>query len=302
MKSFVVPGALLALVSLACSSATSPGEPSDEHTDAARAPMPATDAMAIADAGPPASDAGAPTGDAIAADSPPPPAANVARCGAGPYQLVKLAARNPMAAADQRNLAGVRITFEHCPGISVVTGGDGKAQVNLTVGIDTWIRFDADGFVPWLCGELRTSAALGAQEMTANMLGEELISSFLTSYKPDQPLIYVQVQAGRTDAPTACRTRDNVVITVKDHPEATILYRQEGSNAPYTKGAWTTKEGVAIVGGLPATLGSVEIVTLKKGCTYVASYGDANAPGLVPISSAPLQQGALTYQVFNPQR
>jgi hypothetical protein len=237
--------------------------------------------------------------DASAASGPAP---NVARCGAGPFQLVKLGARNPMAPPDQRNLADVRISFEHCPGVAVITGADGKAQVNLTLGVDTWIRFEAPGFVPWLCGELETSAALGAQEMVANMLSDEVVPTFLTSYKPDQPLVYVQVQAGRTDAPTACHTRENVVITVKDHPEAVVLYRQVGSNAPYTKGLWTTKEGVAIVSGLPASLTSVELIATKKGCNYVASYGDANSPSLVPIANAPLQKGALTYQVFNPAR
>ena len=42
----------------------------------------------------------------------------------------------------------------------------------------------------------------------ATKLGEELVSSFLTSYKPDQPLVYVQVQAGRDGGPPQRCTRE----------------------------------------------------------------------------------------------
>jgi hypothetical protein len=293
MKSFFVASTLLAFVSAGC--ASDAGVVDDGPRDAAG---PGDDRPAPPSAG----DAATAASDAVREEAPLAPATEVPRCGPGPYQLVKLSARNLMAPSSQRELAGVRITLERCSGVEVLTNADGKADVNVSQGAETWIRFEAPGFVPWLCGELRAGPALATQGLVASMLSEAIAPSFLTSYKPDKPLIYVQVQPGRSDGPAACRTRDNVVITVKDHPEAVVLYREVGSNAPYLKGAWTTTEGSVIVSGLPASLGSVEIVATKKGCTYVSAYGDANSPSLVPITKVPLQDGALTYHTFNPVR
>jgi hypothetical protein len=301
MKSLTV-GAALASLALGCASES----PSETTGDAATADA----ATAAADVAPGIGDGGAASDAAVKAppdqgaieDAPPPSTADLPRCGPGPYQLVKLGARNLMAPANQRELAGARISLAHCPGVEVLTGADGKAQINVTAGAATWIRFDAKGFVPWLCGEMKIAHALGTQGLTASMLSESIVPSVLTSYGRDRPLIYVQVQAGRATAAEGCRARDGVTITVKNHPEAVVLYRQVGSMAPYLPGPATTAEGAALVTGLLSPVGAVEVLATKNGCTYVGAYGDANSAELVPIMSAPLQDGAITYQVFNPMR
>src|SRR4051812_28982568 len=170
MKSFASAGLLLACLGLACAGEIAPEEGGgvQDVADAA-----AGDTAPTADAAAPPSDAGARgASDAGPDQAAPPSAPNAPRCGPAPYQLVKLGARNQMAPASQRNLAGVRITLEACPEVAVLTDADGKALVNVTKDVTTWIRFDAPGFVPWLCGEMKASAELGAQELVASMLSD----------------------------------------------------------------------------------------------------------------------------------
>src|SRR4051794_9702165 len=130
MKSLWFAGAALVMFGLGCAS----GSPSGPGVDDA-------DVDASADAAPTTTRDAAPAADAARADVVPPPAADIAKCGAPPYTLVKLSARNPMAPSDERNLEGVGITLQHCPGIELLTDADGKAQVNVTEGAETWIRF-----------------------------------------------------------------------------------------------------------------------------------------------------------------
>jgi hypothetical protein len=285
----------VALACIGCGGSSAPESSPDVALPAADAG--ADGAVAAADA--------APSLDAVTADAA--PAVDAApstapRCGPAPYHLVRLGARNLMAPANERALAGVKITFKHCPGLAVVTDAAGKAEVNLTQGAETWFRFDADAFLPWVCGEMAIQAPSVGQGVVAAMLPAALASGLLPGYEADRPLVYAHVQAGRSADPEPCRAPDGVAITVKDHPEAKVLYRNVGSMATFAPGDATTTEGVALITGLGPGVASVQLQATKPGCAYAPAYGDANTALLLPILRAPLFDGALSYQVINPVR
>jgi hypothetical protein len=151
-------------------------------------------------------------------------------------------------------------------------------------------------------GEMPIGASLPGSGVVATLVPKSLASTVTPGYQADSPLVFVQVQAGRATASEACRAREGVVLAVKDHPEATVLYRATGSNGSYQKGLGTSAEGVAIVTGLPADASPVELMAQKMGCNYTVSYGDANSATLVPILRTPLSPGVITYQSINPNR
>jgi hypothetical protein len=282
---------------LVCWGCVSPAE-MEPGADASLDPDPRSSAAA---------DAGAGTapygGDGGGADTA--PSANlelIARCGSPPYLKLRLVARNVMAPPTARELAGVAITFKHCPGTQVLTGNEGSASVYITENAETWIRFDAPGFLPWLFGEIAVTESTSAPSIVATMLPADLGPVVLPGYQPDRPLVYVQVQNGRSAGPEACLSRDGVALALKEQPQVSVLYRNPGSTPTYSLAASTSTEGVAVVEGIDATLAAVTLVATKPGCSYVPSYGDADAATLVPIVRTPLQKGAVTYQTINPVR
>jgi hypothetical protein len=237
----------------------------------------------------------------LAAPADPSAETDLPRCGPPPYHPVMLRARD-IQGQPGREQAGVVITFKHCPDQKFVTGADGRAVVLVTLGAETWICFQAPGFLPWMVGEIAISEALPATGVAATMVPRNLASTVTPGYLPDRPLVFVQVQSGRSTASEACRLREGVVLGVKGHPDATVLYRATGSNGSYQKGFGTSAEGVAILTGLPADGEPVELVAQKTGCSYTLSYGDANSAALVPILRTPLFPGVITYQSINPAR
>jgi hypothetical protein len=153
-----------------------------------------------------------------------------------------------------------------------------------------------------MVGEVAVTALQPVAPVTATMVPAQIGSTVVPVYRATDPLIYLQVQMGRPDAPEACRTREGVVFSVKGHPEAQVSYRAAGSNGGYVKSSATTIEGVALISGLAASAGPVEIFALKPGCSYTLAYGDVNSPSLLPILRTPLAAGAITHQVINPVR
>jgi hypothetical protein len=246
-----------------------------------------------------AADATAPEATAPADPAP----ADLPACGLPPYQRVRLGARDLMSPAGEAGgLPGAAITLKHCPDSRFTTGPDGRATIQVTRGAETWIRFEADGYVPWLLGEVAFGENAPAGPIVATLVPDRLAMTVVPPFRSDAALIYLQVQMGRATAPEACRSTSGVELAVKDHPEATVLYRGSGSNAGYARASATGDEGVALVVGLSAGLDSVEITASKDGCWYQLAYGDANAPVLLPIVRTPVQAGAITHQVVNPVR
>lgn len=260
--------------------------------EGARPPAPAP---ATADAGAPgASDTGSGGENAVALEH---------RCGAPPYQAIRLGARDVMAQGSQPDLASVTITLKHCPQQSFVLGPTGDAaNLLVTAGVETWIRFDATGYVPWVAGEVliadggRTPLAIDAM-----MMPRAFVDLAVPAFLPDAPVVFVQVRAGRADASPECRSPAGVTLSVKNHPRASILYRAPGATGDYRGGQSTSEEGVALITNLPAEP-FVEIVASKPGCIYQMAYGDASSSELLPILRAPLFAGAITHQVINPLR
>jgi hypothetical protein len=234
---------------------------------------------------------------------PPDPLAesSLPHCGPPPYQAVTLRARDIQAPAG-REQADVSITFKHCPGEKFRTGANGRAVVLVTREAETWICFQSDGYLPWMVGEITIGPALPAAGLVATLVPSSLASTVTPGYQPTSALLFVQVQAGRANATEACRGREGVVLGVKGHPGATVVYRATGSNGSYQKGFGTSAEGVAIVTGLPPGATSVEIVAQKTGCSYTLAYGDASSTTLVPILRTPLAPGVITHQILNPVR
>jgi hypothetical protein len=220
-------------------------------------------------------------------------------CGLPPYQAVRLGARDVMA--PKADLAGVQVTLKHCPGQTFAVPTDGNT-LWVSAGAETWIRFDAPGYIPWVEGELRIPDAFPAPYIDATMMPRGVADLVMPVWKPDAPTIYVEVRTGRSSGDEACRSAAGVALSVKDYPGAVVLYRNKGANADYGDGSGTSAEGVAVVTGLPLGLASVELVASKPGCVYLPAFGDANSPQLLPIVRAPLFAGAITHQVINPAR
>jgi hypothetical protein len=224
------------------------------------------------------------------------------RCGPPPHQALWLGAEDIMRPADSRELRDVTVTFKHCPESRFLTGVDGRVMVMVTRTAETWIRFEKDGYLPWMVGEVAVTEGLPRAPMMGTMVPVRIGSTVVPGYRPTDPLVYLQVQMGRSDAPEACRSRDDVVFSVKGHPEAQVSYRAAGSNGGYTKTSATSIEGVALISGLPATITAVEILAAKPDCRYRLAYGDVNSTALLPILRTPLAPGTITYQVINPVR
>ena len=165
----------------------------------------------------------------------------------------------------------------------------------------TWIRFESPGHVPWMMGELLVDDTLPPVPLLATMIPTKLAASVVPGLRPDGALVYVEVQMGPATGPVACRSPEGVTLSVKDQPEASVLYRASGSNAGYAKAAMTSDEGVALIVGL-APMGTVELVASKPGCSYQLAYGNVNTRQLTPIGRTPLAAGTITHQVFNPVR
>lgn len=225
----------------------------------------------------------------------------VARCGPPPYQMVRLGARDMMSASDVAHLTGVAIMLSHCPESRFVTGADGRLMLLVTRDARTWIRFHSPGHVPWMMGELVMDDSFPQVPLLATMIPTKLASAVVPGLRPDGALIYVEVQMGAANGPAACRSPDGVTLSVKDAPEATVMYRASGSNAGYARAAMTSDEGVALIVGVPPD-GTVELVASKPGCSYQLAYGNVNTRQLTPIGRTPLAAGAITHQVFNPVR
>ncbi len=246
------------------------------------------------------SDAGAPE-DASPATGAPPAELALPRCGPPPYQPLVVRARD-IQAATGREQPGVTVTLKHCPGQTFVTGPEGRITILVTVGAETWVGFQAPGYLPWMIGEFAVGPAVPTAGLVATLVPKSLASTVVPGYQADSPMLFVQVQAGRTSANEPCRARDGVVLGVEGHPNVTVMYRASGSNGSYQKAVGTSAEGVAIVTGLPADTGSVDLLATKMGCSYMLSYGDANSPALLPILRTPLAPGVITHQSVNPVR
>jgi hypothetical protein len=291
---------LLGACSAAIESAGLEPEPTGSPASS-RDPRSATDAQAPdagtageADAG----FSGGPTEPAPppAENSPPPPAPS---CGPPPYYPVRLGARDIMAPKSE--LARLSVTLKHCPGQSFPVTGE-STILYVTAGAETWIRYDAPGYIPWVEGELRVPDAGAVPYIEAMLMPQGVADFVMPVWKPDAPTIYVEVRTGRASADEACRSAEGVALAVKDLPTAVVLYRNKGANADYGSGPGTSAEGVAIVTNLPVGTASVELVASKPGCVYMPAFGDANSAELVPIVRAPLFAGAITHQVINPAR
>lgn len=307
----LVTGVLAALVSLGCSAkleadglAADPA-PNRSIADAdAPAPLAAPKTELPTATAPPAATADAGAADHGGADGADPNSENGARelrCGQPPYQPLALSARDIMAALAKGEPAGVEVTFKHCPG-QIFPLGPGGATVLVSAGAETWVRFDAPSYLPWVEGEFVVTASADPLAIEATMVPRAIATSVVPAFKTEMPLVYVEVRKGRSVGPEACRSPAGVTLTVKGHPEAIVLYRDKGANAGYGTSLFTSEEGVAVIAGVPAVVGSIEIFANKTGCTYQPSYGDANSPTLLPILRAPLFSGALTHQTINPER
>jgi hypothetical protein len=224
-------------------------------------------------------------------------------CGDPPYQALRLSARDVMAPPPKSEVAGVVVTFKHCPGQSFDLPPEG-ATLMITAGVETWVRFAAPGFLPWLEGEVAVPTRPAPMPIEATMLPVSIAPTLVPVWDPLSAMIYVEVRRGRAVEDEACHSPAGVTLRVKDHPEAVVRYRGKGANAGFEKVALSTsEEGVALISNLlPPALTTVELIAEKPDCTYVPAYGDANAPALLPILRTPLQGGAITHQVFNPAR
>jgi hypothetical protein len=223
------------------------------------------------------------------------------RCGPPPYQAVIVRARD-IQAPPGREQAGVVVTFKQCPGQKFMTGAEGRATILVTQGAETWVCFEAAGYLPWMMGEFAVGPALPAAGLVATMVPKTLAATVVPGYQAEGPMLFVQVQAGRANASEACRLREGVSVGVAGHPNVTVLYRATGSNGSYQRTMGTSAEGVAIMTGLPADATAVDLVAQKMGCNYTLSYGDANSPTLLPILRTPLAKGVITHQSINPAR
>ena len=205
---------------------------------------------------------------------------------------------DPESRAD---LAGVSVTLKHCPGKTFALKRNG-ALVQVTAGVETWIRFDAPAYLPWVEGELRIPDSSSMPYLEATMVPLAFVQSVVPAFRPDAALVYVDVRLGRAAGIEACRSPAGVTLAVKDHPQAVVLYRGRGASGGYLNAMGTTDEGVAVIANLPAQLPSVELTASKPGCLYQLSLGDANSAELLPLVRAPLFPGALTHQIVNPAR
>jgi hypothetical protein len=310
MTYFPCASVAAALLALGCSTELADRSVNQRAGDtAAPAPNPAGDTAVDAGHGgepqsspSPAADAGAPgSTPSVAADGGAELQPGLPRCGDAPYQLVRVGARDMMGASDTAHLAGVAITLSHCPDEHFVTGADGRLMLMVSRNATTWIRFQSPGHVPWLVGELMIDDTLPPVPLMATMIPTTLAAAVVPGLRADGGLVYVEVEMGPATGPAACRSPEGVTISVKDRPEASVLYRAAGSNAGYARAVMTSDEGVALIVGLPPT-GSVELVASKPGCEYRLAYGNVNSRQLTPIARTPLAAGTITHQVFNPIR
>jgi hypothetical protein len=228
------------------------------------------------------------------------PGAAEMQCGAPPHQVIKLGARDIMDPEKRGEIPGVTVSFKHCPEQSFVLKRN-AAVVHVSAGAETWIRFDAPGYLPWVEGEMRIPDGGEPPQLDATMVPLAFVESVVPAWRPDVPLVYVDVRVGRTGAVDACRSAAGVTLAVKDHPQALVLYRGKGANPGYLNVPGTTDEGVAVIANLPAQA-SVELLASKPGCQYQTALGDANSESLLPLVRAPLFPGALTHQIVNPVR
>ncbi|HEY0710461.1 MAG TPA: hypothetical protein VGG33_26895, partial [Polyangia bacterium] len=165
------------------------------------------------------------------------------RCGEPPDQVIKLGARDIMDPDKRSEIPGVTVTFKHCPERTFALKRN-AVSVPVTAGAETWIRFDAPGYLPWVEGELRIPSDKPPQ-LEATMVPLAFVQSVVPAWQPDVPLVYVDVRMGRTGAVDACRSAAGVTLAVKDHPQALVLYRGKGANPDYLNAAGTSEEGVA---------------------------------------------------------
>ena len=237
------------------------------------------------------------------------------RCGAAPYVPLRVGARDIMPPGSGEELTDVTVTLKHCPARSFKIPADGPSQILVSEGAVTWIRFEASGYLPWVEGEVLVSRAAQTLTVEATLVPTAIAASIVPAWKTDQAIIYVEVRTGRSIAAEACRSPAGVTLTVKGHPEASVLYRDKGANAGYRGSPATSEEGIAVIAnlglglqplaGLPSLAspaGTVELTAAKPGCVYQPAYGDANSLELLPLLRAPLFRGAITHQVINPVR
>ncbi len=196
------------------------------------------------------------------------------RCGAEPYVLAKILITTTV----REPLAGITFTSPMCPGVSQVSGDDGLIEGYVTKSVPFYARFDGDGYAALLSSEQKYK---GDNSLTVPML-PRFITGVLPDYDSKRGAILISLPKN-PKVPAPCTETDGVRITVKDRPDARILYFAEGVIPTVMEGAKeTSKAGLVAVLDLDAGQ-MVTITGKKKGCTV--SFTELGATGRAPLEA-----------------
>jgi len=204
-------------------------------------------------------------------------------CGPGPWVLLGGATTTrETTGMTGTAIPDVDISFSACPGVSVKTDSAGKWQAWVGANMPAARRFQKDGFFV---------TNLSEQGWPQDYEKLDLAIRNTTTWSPLMPgvdtthgYVLVGISAPKTGD---CIGPEGVTITVKDHPDAKVLY-MDGEPPKAVTGTVTTKRGLAYISGLkPGELLPGQITGAREGCTY-------SLDGSVDTGKARLEAGALT--------
>jgi hypothetical protein len=207
-------------------------------------------------------------------------------CGPGPYSRLQVGA---VSYSTKAPIAyGTGSFVDACPDKTFTSDANGRFDLLLTTGMVFEPRFVADGFITTRSSQARITQDLTLDATALFPTALQSLFPHLGDTTPDIVAITALPTGTTADAGDPCTTKDGVVFSVKDHPEAVVGY-YNGVGIPTLDPSLqaTSTVGAAEISGLPASVGVIEIDAAKPGCNIsTVSYPH--------LGKYTLENGALT--------
>ena len=207
-------------------------------------------------------------------------------CGPGPYSRLQVGAVSFETKAPIPYGSGSFV--DACPDKTFTSDENGRFDLLVTTGMVFEPRFVADGFITTRSGQARITQDLTLDAAALFPTALQGLFPHLTDTTTDIAVITALPPGTTADAGDPCTTKDGVVFSVKDHPEAVVgYYNGVGIPALDPSLQATSTVGAAEISGLPESVGVIEIDATKPGCNIsTVSYPH--------LGKYTLENGALT--------
>ena len=195
-------------------------------------------------------------------------AAALAACGAGPYMHYTGTTIIREKTGGEPPLADVAIRLDECPSIQLTSDAFGVYQIDLAKLSPMTFELTKPLYIPLILQTYQFPEIAGfdsfADTVSLRLASEWATPQFMPGF--DSTHGYLLVSMGFS-GPAPCDTAAGVVITLPNHPEATVHYMTGFPAMEDPTLMATDTSGQAYVSGItPGVLAEGDLVMTKSGC------------------------------------